>query len=104
MPLTSLDELLVDRRRERRYAAEEMPEDLQVLVHRDGRSLLGVVVGRIIDVVDEPLELQPASRSGVRGTMIVDGRVTEILDLPVLLAGRNERRGTETRAEAGAAS
>ena len=81
-----------------------MPDDLQVLVHRDGETLLGVVVGRIIDVVDRPLELQPATRAGVRGTMIVDGRVTEILDLPALLERRNAHRGTTLGASAGAAS
>jgi two-component system, chemotaxis family, sensor kinase CheA len=104
LPLARLDELLVDRRREPRYRSEEMPDDLQVLVHRDGETLLGVVVGRIIDVVDGPLELQPATRAGVRGTMIVDGRVTEILDLPALLEGRNAHRGTTLGASAGAAS
>jgi hypothetical protein len=36
--------------------------------------------------------------------MIVDGRVTEILDLPVLLEGRNAHRGTTLGASAGAAS
>lgn len=104
LPLARLDELLVDRRREPRYRGEEMPDDLQVLVHRDGETLLGVVVGRIIDVVDRPLELQPATRAGVRGTMIVDGRVTEILDLPALLEGRNAHRGTTLGASPGAAS
>jgi two-component system chemotaxis sensor kinase CheA len=102
LPLARLDELLVERRREPRYPGEEMPDDLQVLVHRDGEALLGVVVGRIIDVVDRPLELQPATRAGVRGTMIVDGRVTEILDLPALLEGRS--LGTTQGASAGAAS
>ncbi len=103
LPLARLDELLVDRRRDPRYPGEEMPDDLQVLVHRNGETLLGVVVGRIIDVVDRPLELEPATRAGVRGTMIVDGRVTEILDLPALLEGRNER-GLPTLGAAGAAS
>jgi two-component system, chemotaxis family, sensor kinase CheA len=84
--LTSVDELLVDRRRDVRYTDEDVPDDLQVLVHRDGDTLLGVVVGRIIDVVDRPLELEPGSRPGVRGTVVVDGRVTEVLDLPALIA------------------
>jgi two-component system chemotaxis sensor kinase CheA len=84
--LASVDELLVDRRRDVRYTGEELSEDLQVLVHRDGEALLGVVVGRIIDVVDRPLELEPGSRPGVRGTVVVDGRMTEVLDLPALIA------------------
>jgi two-component system chemotaxis sensor kinase CheA len=87
--LAPLDELLVDRRREARYSDDELPTDVQVLVHRDGETLLGVVVGRIIDVVDRPLELEPASRPGVRGTAVIDGRVTEVLDLPALVAGRS---------------
>jgi two-component system chemotaxis sensor kinase CheA len=102
LPLAPLEELLLERRREPRYPGEEMPEGLQVLVHRDGGALLGVVVGRILDIVEQPLELQLASRQGVRGTMVVDGRVTEILDLPALLEARQERRGL--RADAGAAS
>ena len=84
--LTSVDELLVDRRRDVRYTDDDVPDDLQVLVHRDGDTLLGVVVGRIIDVVDRPLELEPGSRPGVRGTIVVDGRLTEVLDLPALIA------------------
>ena len=84
--LASVDDLLVDRRHDVRYTNEELSEDLQVLVHRNGEALLGVVVGRIIDVVDRPLELEPGSRPGVRGTVVVDGRVTEVLDLPALLA------------------
>jgi two-component system, chemotaxis family, sensor kinase CheA len=104
LPLTRLDELLLDRRRERRYPGEDVPTDLQVLVHRDGATLLGIVVGRIIDVVDEPLELHAASRPGVRGTMVLDGRVTEVLDLPALVGARNDRRSTGAAVEAGAAS
>jgi two-component system chemotaxis sensor kinase CheA len=86
--LASVDELLVDRRRDVRYTDEELSDDVQVLVHRDGETLLGVVVGRIIDVVDRPLELEPGSRPGVRGTVVLDGRVTEVLDLPALIANR----------------
>jgi two-component system, chemotaxis family, sensor kinase CheA len=104
LPLTGVDELLEDRRREPRYPGEEMPTDLQVVIHRDGATLLGIVVGRIIDVVDEPLELQPASRQGVRGTIVLDGRVTEVLDLPALLGAHGERPPAEPATGAGAAS
>jgi two-component system chemotaxis sensor kinase CheA len=89
--LAALDELLVDRPRETRFPDEEPPDDLHVLVYRDGERLLGFVVGRIIDVVDRPLELEPASRPGVRGTIVVDGRVTELLDLSALVASRSAR-------------
>jgi two-component system, chemotaxis family, sensor kinase CheA len=101
LPLTCVDELVLDRRGDRRYSPDELPDDVQVVVHRDGETLLGVVVGRIIDVVDEPLELEPGSRPGVRGTMIVGGRVTEILDLRAFATGG---RGAAVDADAEVAS
>jgi chemotaxis protein histidine kinase CheA len=87
--LAPVDELLLDRRRRARSSGDELPDDLQVLVHRDGETLHGVVVGRILDVVDRPLELEPGGRPGVRGTTVIDGRVIEVLDLPALLAARS---------------
>jgi two-component system chemotaxis sensor kinase CheA len=87
--LAPVDELLLDRRRRARSSDDELPDDLQVIVHRDGETLHGVVVGRILDVVDRPLELEPGGRPGVRGTTVIDGRVIEVLDLPALLAARS---------------
>ena len=104
LPLVPLHELIVDRRRAPRHAGEDMPAELQVLVHRRGEDLLGLVVGRIIDIVEQPSERQPAGRPGVTGTMFVQGRITEILDLPGLLEMREERRRLDVSASAGAAS
>ena len=104
LPLVPLHELIVDRRRAPRHAGEDMPAELQVLVHRRGEDLLGLIVGRIIDIVEQPSERQPAGRPGVTGTMFVQGRITEILDLPGLLEMREERRRLDVSASAGAAS
>ena len=104
LPLVPLRELLVERRREPRRTGEDMPAELQVLVHRRGEELVGLVVGRIIDIVEQPLELQGASRPGVSATMFVQGRITEILDLPGLLEARDERLRLDVSASAGAAS
>ena len=104
LPLVPLHDLIVDRRRSPRHAGEDMPAEVQVLVHRRGEDLLGLVVGRIIDIVEQPAELQPAGRPGVTGTMFVQGRITEILDLPGLLEMREERRRLDVSASAGAAS
>ena len=104
LPLVPLQDLMVDRRRSPRHAGEDMPAEVQVLVHRRGEDLLGLVVGRIIDIVEQPAELQPAGRPGVTGTMFVQGRITEILDLPGLLEMREERRRLDVSASAGAAS
>lgn len=63
----------------------------QVLVHRAGSNrLLGVIVDDIVDVVDAPSSLQPAGRPGVAGTAVLDGRVTEVLDLDELSAGHRD--------------
>jgi len=60
---------------------------LQVVVCSNGDQVVGIVVDRIIDIVETPLELKPPSRPmpGVRGTTIIQGRVTEVLD-PVRLS------------------
>jgi hypothetical protein len=34
--------------------------------------------------------LQPGSRPGVAGTMVLEGRVTEVLDLPQILSAWDE--------------
>jgi chemotaxis signal transduction protein len=49
------------------------------------------VVGEIVDVITHDLvDLQPGSRPGVAGTMVVGGRVTEVLDLPQILSEWDE--------------
>jgi two-component system chemotaxis sensor kinase CheA len=55
---------------------------LQVVVYaRDGRSV-GLVVDRIIDVTETAVELTAPGRRGVLGSGVVQGRVTDLLDLP----------------------
>lgn len=62
-------------------------ESFQVLVYsKDGRQL-GVVVDRILDAVEERLvNMHPTTRQGVTGSVVINGRVTEILDLDTLCA------------------
>jgi chemotaxis signal transduction protein len=62
-----------------------------VLVYEHEGRRVGVVVGQILDVVHHDLvDLQPGSRPGVAGTMVADGRVTEVLDLPQILSDWDE--------------
>ena len=47
---------------------------------------VGLVLERIIDVVDVSAELQtPGSRAGVKGTLLVRGRVAEYVDVEHLV-------------------
>jgi two-component system chemotaxis sensor kinase CheA len=68
---------------------------LHVVVHGDGKRHVGLVVQRIVDVVEEHLDVkQPTSGrsgSGVLGCAVIQKRVTELLDLDAMLrleAGR----------------
>ena len=76
-------------------------EKLQVVVYSaDGRSV-GLIVPRILDVVEEEYQIQHRSnRLGVVGSAVIQSRVTELLDVPALLrsAGRGDRgAGSEAR-------
>ena len=102
LPLVNVTELLPENRRTPRRKRDEgrpIPRDvgerdmIQVVVHEGEGRRIGVVVDRIIDIVESSMDLQPASRPGVSGTLVVDGRVTEVLDLPKLLASRRATNG-----------
>jgi two-component system chemotaxis sensor kinase CheA len=62
-----------------------------VVVYRQEKRAVGLVVGRILDVVERDGEAvgEPA-RPGVTCTAAVQGRVTEILDVDALIAARAE--------------
>ena len=52
-----------------------------VVFTRNGRSV-GLVVERIIDIVDEAVTVKRgANRPGVLGTIVVQDRVTDLLDI-----------------------
>ena len=47
---------------------------------------VGLKVERILDIVEEPVAIQyPPRRKGSLGSAVIQGRVTEILDLSELL-------------------
>lgn len=67
---------------------ERSPEQpLDVVVHATADGHVGLVVDQILDVVDVQLDLHPSARHGVRGTLTVDGHVTEVAEIDHLLAG-----------------
>jgi two-component system chemotaxis sensor kinase CheA len=82
LPLLHVDSLLPERRQARRTDEEEVDGRMQVVVYAGKDRDVGLVVSRILDIVEEPLTLQqPASREGVLGTAVIRGRVTELLDV-----------------------
>jgi len=59
---------------------------VQVVVYADEGRNVGLVVEQILDIVEETLALQqPAKRAGVRGTLVIHKKVTDLLDVKELL-------------------
>jgi two-component system chemotaxis sensor kinase CheA len=90
MSLVHLSDLLPERRRERRNAsAAPGPDDrIHVIVYSNGSRRVGLVVNRILDTIEHTLaSLRPASRRGTLGSIVIQGRVTEILDVEEICAG-----------------
>ncbi len=89
LPLIRANDVLPERRIVQR--TEPKPDapigpNLQIVVHtRDGRSV-GLVVDQILDIVKESLSAQrPPSRDGVMATVVIQNRVTELLDIEALV-------------------
>jgi two-component system chemotaxis sensor kinase CheA len=81
MPLVRVFRTLSERRKAPRNPdAGVKPGTLPVVVHiRDGQAV-GLVVGEILDTVEEDIRsLKPASRAGIQGCLVVRGKVTELL-------------------------
>jgi two-component system chemotaxis sensor kinase CheA len=87
LPLVRVFQVLPERRRNPRNPAAGVPEGvLPVVVHRHGSRQVGLVVGRIVDTVEEPMHLQKAaSRAGIKGCLVIGGKVSEILDVEAVV-------------------
>ena len=66
----------------------------QVVVHLHEGKRLGLVFGRVLDVVEQHLDVRgEANRPGVRLTAVVQGTATEILDVAALRASPSADAG-----------
>jgi two-component system chemotaxis sensor kinase CheA len=91
--LVDVSRLLLERRHASRAEGlgSSVGDRMPVFIYEHEGRRVGVVVGQLLDVVEHTLaDLEPGSRPGVAGTMIVDGRVTEVLDLPQILSDWDE--------------
>jgi two-component system, chemotaxis family, sensor kinase CheA len=89
LPLVRLNVALEERRhRLRALEAASAPDSgpIQVLVlHNDGRSF-GLVVERILDIVEDAAQVRTAAtRTSVLYSVVIGERVTELLDIPAIL-------------------
>ena len=86
LPLIHLSSALPERREKSRSCDPSEPEaeneKIQVVVYSDQGRSVGLVVDRILDIAHEKIKTQKrAGRQGTLGSMVVQGRVTELLDV-----------------------
>ncbi|MDZ4675044.1 MAG: chemotaxis protein CheA [Gemmatimonadota bacterium] len=81
-------------------------DTVQVIVYSEGDRSVGVMVDRILDIVEEQVTLEAgAGRSGLLGSAIIQNRVTDLVDLPGLIrAARPDFIEAPALAGAGAAA
>jgi two-component system chemotaxis sensor kinase CheA len=89
LPLIRLNVALEERSDQVRAFQTPPPRDsgpIQVLVlNHDGRCF-GLVVDRILDIVEDRADVRsPASRAAVLYSVVIGNRVTELLDIPAML-------------------
>jgi two-component system chemotaxis sensor kinase CheA len=79
---------VIRRRSRRRRPRAAVSRTLQVAVCTAEGRRVGLVVGRILDVVDEPIAARDrGTRPGVRFTAVVRDRVAEFLDIAAVVRG-----------------
>ncbi len=66
-------------------------EAVRVVVYADPERPVGLVVDRILDIAEQDSDVQgAASRPGVERTAVIQGRVTELLDVEALIRAARE--------------
>lgn len=84
MPLIRVSDVLESQRRKPEEAGQE---SLQVVVYAGQGRSVGLVVDRILDIVEESFVMnRQAGRTGLLGSAVIQKRVTDILDVPGLIA------------------
>ena len=82
MPLIRISEAVDLPEGETDKTAVDPQAPLQVVVYVEQGRSVGLVVERILDIVDEEIVLdRMAERAGILGTAVVQKRVTDMLDV-----------------------
>jgi len=94
MPLVRVSEELEC---ERRQKADLQQDSLHVVVYSDKGKSVGLVVDRILDIVEEPFVMERHTvRKGILGSAVIQKRTTDILDVPGLVAAAELNAFAET--------
>ena len=83
MPLIRVSEVLQTKRK----AASESEQSIQVVVYADKERSIGLVIDRILDIAEESFVVErQTGRKGVLGSAVIQKRITDVLDVPGLIA------------------
>ncbi|MEN8163589.1 MAG: chemotaxis protein CheA, partial [Acidobacteriota bacterium] len=87
LQLVWVDQTLPERRDKVRKITDDPDLDaLQVVVCTVDGLRIGLIVYRILDIIDQSMNVtRPASREGIEKCVVVEERVTEIIDLRTLI-------------------
>jgi two-component system chemotaxis sensor kinase CheA len=86
LPLIDLQRALPERRTSRRNETPSEADGTSVVICTVENRSCGLLVYRILDIVDADLSNSTAgSRKGVQECCVIDGRVNEILDLAAVI-------------------
>jgi two-component system chemotaxis sensor kinase CheA len=59
---------------------------IQVVVYSEGKRAMGLIVDRIVDIVEERAVVESlVPRSGIVGSFVAQGHVTDLLDVPTIM-------------------
>ena len=86
MPLVRISDVLPSpARSEYESSDSDSPASVQVLVlNSDGHSF-GLVVDRILEIVEQPVAVRaPATRPGILCSAVIADHVTELIDIPAI--------------------
>jgi two-component system chemotaxis sensor kinase CheA len=95
LPLIPLGSLLPERRRQVRHASGKdaaRKGTIEVIVYSGAnRRSVGLVVDQILDIVEDDQEIQQTgTREGLLGSVVIQGKVTEVVDLEGLLRSHDK--------------
>ena len=83
IPLVRLSEVIPSTRNEEMLANAG---SIQVVVYSEGKHTVGLIVDRIVDIVEERAAIESlALRPGVVGSFVSQSQVTDLLDVPAIV-------------------
>jgi len=77
-------------------------QNVQVVVFNNGDRLIGLIVDRIVDIVEEPVTVRKSSDTfGLMGSAVVGGKVTDFVDLHEIIMNSGEKWAAGQKGSAG---